>query len=105
MLFSTSVPLEALMRFCRLARHGLAAGLSLVDVFRQQALSGPIPMRATIGRIAARLAEGDSLEDALKVEGDRLPPLFKSLVAVGEQTGHLPEAFGELERYYEMQWR
>jgi type IV pilus assembly protein PilC len=105
MLFSTSVPLEALMRFCRLARHGLAAGLSLVDVFRQQALSGPIPMRSLIGRIAVQLERGESLEDALKAEGGRLPPLFISLVAVGEHTGHLPEAFGELEHYYEMQWR
>jgi type IV pilus assembly protein PilC len=105
MLFSTSVPFDALMRFCRLARHGLAAGLSLVDVFRQQARSGPIPLRPTIDRLTAHLERGDSLEDALKAEGDRLPPLFISMAVVGEQTGQLPEAFGELERYYELQWK
>jgi type IV pilus assembly protein PilC len=104
MLFSTAVPLDALMRFCRLARHGLSAGLPLVDVFRQQARRGPIPMRAMIAAMSARLEQGDSLEDALKAEGDRLPPLFVSMAVVGEQTGHLPEAFGELERYYELQW-
>ncbi len=104
MLFSTSVPLDALMRFCRVARHSLAAGLSLVDVFRQQARSGPPPMKSMIAAISARLERGDSLEDALKAEGRRLPPLFISMAVVGEQTGHLPEAFGELERYYELQW-
>src|SRR5689334_3715345 len=104
MLFSTAIPLDALMRFCRLARHGLAAGLPLVDVFRQQAHRGPMPMRPMIEAMTARLERGDSLEDALKAEGDRLPPLFVSMAVVGEQTGHLPEAFGELERYYELQW-
>jgi type IV pilus assembly protein PilC len=105
MLFSTSVPLDALMRFCRLARHGLAAGLSVVDVFRQQAQRGPIPLRPIIDRITDHLERGDSLEDALKAEGDRLPRLFTSMAVVGEQTGHLPEAFGELERYFELQWK
>ena len=105
MLFSTSIPLDALMRFCRLARHGLAAGLSVVDVFRQQAQRGPIPLRPIIDRITDHLERGDSLEDALKAEGDRLPRLFVSMAVVGEQTGHLPEAFGELERYFELQWK
>ena len=27
------------------------------------------------------------------------------MAVVGEQTGHLPEAFGELERYFELQWK
>jgi type II secretory pathway component PulF len=104
MLLSTAVPLRDLMRFCRLARHGLAAGLSLVDVFRQQADRGPPSMRPIISAVSERLARGDGLEDALKAEGDLLPPLFVTMTAVGEQTGHLPDTFGELEQYYELQW-
>src|SRR5438105_6125616 len=99
-----SISLADLMRFCRLARHGLAAGLSLVDVFRQQAERGPMTMRPIIAAIHDRLNRGEGLEDALKAEGDRLPALFVTMAAVGEQTGHLPEAFAELERYYELQW-
>src|SRR5437867_1391962 len=82
MLFSTAVPLDALMRFCRLVRHGLSAGLPLVDVFRQQAQRGPLPLRPTIDAITAKLEHGDSLEDALKAEGDRLPALFVSMAVV-----------------------
>ena len=103
MLPFTGVPLADLMRFCRLARHGLQAGLSAVDVFRQQADRGPPSLRPTISAVAERLAAGDGLEDTLKTEGGRLPPLFVTMVAVGEQTGHLPEAFAELERYYDLQ--
>src|SRR4051794_24436239 len=95
MLFSTPLPLDALVTFCRMARVGLGAGLSLVDVFRQQAARGPTPLRPLIDRIRDKLEQGDSLEDAMKAEGDRLPPLFVSLAVVGEQTGNLPEVFGE----------
>jgi type IV pilus assembly protein PilC len=104
MLASATAPLRDLTRFCRLARHGLAAGLSLVDVFRQQADRGPISLRPTLAAVYERLNRGEGLEDALKMEGDRLPALLVSMAAVGEQTGHLPEVFGELERYFEEQW-
>ncbi len=103
MLLSTAVPLADLVRFCRLARHGLAAGLSLVDVFRQQAERGAPSLRPTVAAVAERLDRGDALEDALRAEGEKLPPLFVTMAGVGEQTGHLPEAFGELERYYDLQ--
>ena len=99
-----SQSLADLTRFCRLARHGLAAGLSLVDVFRQQAERGPMSLRPVVAAIHERLNRGDGLEDALKAEGGRLPALFVTMAAVGEQTGHLPEAFAELERFFELQW-
>lgn len=103
MLFSNAVPLNELVRFCHLARHGLSAGLSLPDVFRQQADRGPPRLRPIVAAISERLERGDSLEDALKSEGHKLPPLFLTMSAVGEQSGHLPEAFAELGRYFELQ--
>jgi type IV pilus assembly protein PilC len=105
MLFSTSFPLNALAQFCRMVRHGLAAGLSVVDVFKQQSVRGPISLRPTLDRITAHLERGESLEDALSVEGEKLPVLLKSMASVGEHTGHMPEVFHELERYYELQYR
>ena len=105
MFLSTAVPLGDLTRVCHLAKHGLAAGLSLPDVFRQQAERGPMSVRPIFAAITERMQRGESLEDALKFEGEKLPPLFVTMCAVGEQSGHLPEAFGELSRYFELQWQ
>lgn len=103
MLLSRSVPLDALVHLCRMFKYGLAAGLSLVDVFRQQARKGPYAVRPLIARISGRLDQGDSLEEALKPEARSFPPLFTAMVAVGERSGNLPEIFRELEEYFELQ--
>lgn len=93
---------------CHAFRVEHNAGMTLVEIFQQQARKGPISARPLIARVAERLKEGDSLEDALKAEGEAFPPLFVSMAAVGEQTGNLPEVFHELEKYYRAQltlWR
>lgn len=105
MVFSTAPSYDALATFCRMTRHGLQAGLSLVDVFRQQARRAPLALRPTVERIGSRLETGDALEDALQAEASNLPHLFVSMAVVGEQTGNMPEVFGELERYYALQSR
>jgi type II secretory pathway component PulF len=99
-MFSSRLPLSALIELCRVLRHYLGAGLSLPDVFRQQAKRGPGAVRPVAGRIAAVLEAGGSLESAVKRESARFPPLFLSLASVGERTGMLPEVFSELERYF-----
>src|SRR4051812_40902006 len=103
MVLIERVPLTSMVIFCRTARHGLGAGLSLVDIFRQQSLRGPMPMRPLLQRVRGRLEHGDSLEDALQPERGLLPSLFFDLASVGEHTGRLPEVFQELERYYDLQ--
>jgi type IV pilus assembly protein PilC len=103
MLLSTVVPLDSLVLLCRALRHGLSAGLSLLDVFRQQSLKGPATVRPVAAEITGYLEKGGSLEDALKEHPERFPPLFLALASVGEQTGHLPEVFHELEKYFVLQ--
>lgn len=100
---SPTYSLAALAAWCRALRHGHGAGLTLVQVFRSQARNGPAELRPSAERIAQRLQLGESLEDALAVEKDRFPSMFIDLVGIGEQTGHLPEIFGELERYFQLQ--
>ncbi len=99
-MFSSRLPLSSVIELCRVMRHYLGAGLTLRDVFRQQATRGDVRLRPAAGRIAAQLDKGEALEDALKCEGDVFPPLLTALSAVGEQTGMLPEVFTELEKYY-----
>jgi type II secretory pathway component PulF len=105
MLFSRQLPLSSLIETCRSLRHNLEAGLTLRHVFRQQAERGPLPIRPIADRIAGELEQGESLEAALKPERDALPPIFVALAGVGEQTGSLPDVFGELEKYFLLQQR
>jgi type IV pilus assembly protein PilC len=65
------------------------------------AKSGPRSLRALAKEIAEKLGKGESLEDTLQPHQAIFPPMFVELVAVGEQTGRLEDAFGELERYYQ----
>src|SRR5258708_38620158 len=82
LFFSSS--LGGLIQWCRAFHHGLAAGLSLVRVFQIQSKKGPRGLRDMAGRVAVLLEKGQTLEDALQVEGESLPKLFRDLVAVGE---------------------
>jgi type IV pilus assembly protein PilC len=91
---------DNLIHLCRTLRHYLSAGLTVVDVFGQQAQKGPAGLRPLAGRVSAALAGGDSLAEALAREADALPPLFVALTRVGEETGMLAEVCGDLERYF-----
>jgi type IV pilus assembly protein PilC len=102
-MFFSRISLSTLIELCRTLRHYLAAGLTLRDVFRQQAAKGPMAVRLLAGRISGMLERGESLTDALRKEHAYFPPLFSTMAAVGEESGNLPEIFGELERYYRMQ--
>lgn len=105
MLFSKQLPLGSLIELCRALRHNLGAGLSLRDVFRQQAKRGPLAVRPIADRVSHQLEQGESLKDALESDRDRFPALFLSLAEVGEQTGNLPEVLSELEKYLQLQQR
>ncbi len=101
MIFSPRLPLSAIVSWCRALRHGIDIGLSPVRIFKQQAKSGPQAARDLATTIAERLAQGSSLENAMKPDRSKFPPLMLELVAVGEKTGRLTETFEELERYFE----
>jgi len=101
MIFSSKVPLPALIQWCRALKHGVDVGISTVKIFRQQAKSGPAAARPLATTIADRLEKGASLEEAIGPFRGRFPLLFVELITVGEQTGRLTETFEELERYFE----
>jgi type IV pilus assembly protein PilC len=103
MLFSSRIPLPRLIDLCHLLRHNLDAGLTLRRVFEQQSQRGSDAVRPLATRVVAQLKRGESLEDALAGETHVLPPLFLTLVALGEQTGTLPEVLESLESFYRTQ--
>jgi len=103
MIFGSTIRSQDLMHLCRMLRVSLDAGLPIVAVFRRQATSGPWPLRSIMERVADRLNNGDTLEQALEPEKNQLPVLFTSLVVAGEETGRLTDTLRELEDYYELQ--
>jgi type IV pilus assembly protein PilC len=104
-LFSKRLSLASLIILCHTLRHNLAAGLSLVRVFRQLADKGPLAARPIAARINAKLEKGNDLESALQAEEQHFPPLFVSMATMGEESGSLPEVFTELEKFYSLQQR
>jgi type IV pilus assembly protein PilC len=100
MFLSRRISLGSLIELCRAMRNYLSAGVMARDAFRQQAVLGTPGVRAVAGRIASELEQGHNLQHALEREAGAFPPMFVSLVGVGEETGNLPEVFGELERYF-----
>jgi type IV pilus assembly protein PilC len=103
MLFSSRVSLKNMVSLCQAFRVGHEAGLSIASIFEKQAKRGPLAARPVLSRIAEKLQQGEALEDVLRTDGSAFPPLFNTMVAVGERTGNLPEIFRELERYYREQ--
>ena len=103
MILSPRLPLSVIVSWCRALRHGINIGLSPVKIFKQQAKSGPSAARGLASILAERLAQGNSLENAMKPDRSKFPPLMIELVAVGEKTGRLTETFEELERYFEQE--
>jgi type II secretory pathway component PulF len=97
---SSKCPLPALVAWCNALRYSLGAGLDPVRIFKQQGKSGPRPLRPLAKELGEKLAQGSSLEDALEPHRDKFPPMFVEMVAVGEQTGRLEDAFQQLEDYY-----
>jgi type IV pilus assembly protein PilC len=102
-MFSSQLPLGALVEFCRGVRYTLESGLTLAQAMKTQSKKGPRAVRPVAARMAERLAEGDSLYEVLQAEKKYFPPLFLSISAVAEETGKLPEALRELEEYFRFQ--
>lgn len=99
---NVALPLPVLVEWCHLLRHNLDAGLPLTRVIDQLAARGPQSGRAAAERIGLLLRQGESLTRALEDQPKATPVLFRSLVRVGEETGHLPEILGELQRHYRL---
>jgi type IV pilus assembly protein PilC len=102
-MFSSRLPLKALIEFCRSIRHMVEAGLTLAKAMTQQGKKGPLPVRPVAARMGARMTKGEDFATVLQEEERFFPPLFLSLSSVGEDTGKLPEALRELEEFFRLQ--
>ncbi len=102
-MFSSRLPLPALIELCRAIRHQMDAGLTLARAMKQQGQSGPLAVRPVARRIAEHLHKGRDLKSVLEEERRCFPPLFLALSGVAEDTGKLPEVLKEMEDYFTLQ--
>lgn len=102
MLRNPDLSAQALAGFSRSMARLLEAGVevrkSLLTSGRQ---SGDRRLAPTVDQLRTDISGGHSLADALKARQPLFPDLFCALVSVGEQTGHLPEVFDSLAKYYD----
>ena len=61
------------------------------------------PLRRHLLTISHAINRGESLADALAPTGDFFPTLFREMIAVGEQTGHLDAVLAQLADHYQNQ--
>lgn len=95
---------RALAQLCRRLSTSLEAGLEVRSVWAREAQHAIGPRaREQFSAISGAVARGDSLREALRETEGYFPPLFSALVDVGEQTGHLGEAFRQLAEHYDRQ--
>jgi type IV pilus assembly protein PilC len=101
-MFGQRISVGQLAGLCRRLSIALMAGLPIRTVWEREAQRmtgwiGPARMRAVLEAIE----HGESLGNALRAAGDFFPPLFCEIAAVGDQTGHLGEAFAQLADHYD----
>ena len=83
----------------------LDAGLSIRRALEVLSVAAKGPsLRMALRDVARRVEQGGTLEEAFGAHR-AFPHLFVNMVAVGEESGTLDRAIGELARFYESQWR
>ena len=86
--------------FCRQMYTLLKAGVPILQALRGLRNSSQNPTLAkVIGSIGDGLESGMDLTSAVNRHNDAFPPLFISMVQIGETTGSLPASFLQLAAY------
>ncbi len=102
MFISPRISKKALTHLCRRLANQVEAGLEIRTICRREAERATGWMnRRIFSQISQAVNQGHSLSDAFGATGDFFPRLFLEIVRVGEQSGHLPEAFRLLAQYYD----
>jgi type IV pilus assembly protein PilC len=81
----------------------LSAGVDTRTVILGEARRTSGRVRNALQHVSDAVASGTSLGDALAHSGAVFPVVFKELVLLGDETGHLPEVFQKLADHYSHQ--
>jgi type IV pilus assembly protein PilC len=89
--------LKNITMFSRQLHVLLSSGTRLVDALHAMVRQArPGPWQQVIDDLQTRVEEGASLSEAMQGHEDFFDPVYRSLIAVGESSGRLPEIFDRL---------
>jgi len=101
MLFSPRIGLKPLINLCRRLSTALESGIDMRTVWAKEAQRAVGPLRRRLTIVGEGVCRGESLADALEPTGEFFPLLFRELIDVGEQTGHLDAVLAQLAEHYQ----
>jgi len=101
MIGSPRIPLKQLASLCRRLAISFESGIDVRTVWTRETASASPRARPSFARVRDSVAQGFSMSEGLAKSGGFFPEFFRNLVAVGENTGHLPETCEQLADYYE----
>jgi general secretion pathway protein F len=106
MLFSPRMPTKRLAALCQHLATALTAGIDVRTAWAREAEQARGPAaRQHLAAISAAVNQGASVAAVVAAGGKFFPRLFREMVEVGEQSGHLAEIFAQLAEHYRGQLR
>jgi type IV pilus assembly protein PilC len=106
MFGSAKISTRQLIRLSRQMAVSLNAGIDIRSAWaREVERASGWAMRARYRTILEAVKGGESVSAALAATDDYFPPLFREILAMGEESGHLGEAFAQLADHYETRAR
>jgi type IV pilus assembly protein PilC len=103
MLFSSRIPTKQLAEFLRRLGLSLESGIEIRKALASEARRSSPAARQRLETMVTAVNAGTPLTEAINQTGSFFPPLTRELLAVGEQTGHLPEVLRQLVEHYDQQ--
>ena len=99
--FSESPKDKDVVEFCRQLSMYLEGGVDIRQIFEDihNELGSPV-LRKIVKKVAARLAEGESLSSAFRIIR-AMPDVVVTLVEIGEKSGHLAQSLKDAANYLE----
>jgi len=103
---SRSQKLKNIAMFSRQLHVLISSGTQIVDgLHAVERQARPGPWRDVVSELRTRVEEGASLSEAMQSHPDYFDPVYRSLVAAGESSGHLLEMFDRLAALKQKQLR
>ena len=101
MFYSPRIRLKALTQLCHRLAVATEGGIKDFRVWQNEAERGSTAQRRHIAMIRDALERGEALSDAVRATGNFFPPLFRSMIEVGDVSGGLGRTYRRLSQHYD----